>query len=127
MWVLLQRWTTSGRRVTDTNQVLGQYQLPLARRLLTSYFSDNEGDAVLGEDHLFCHGQPHQRCGIEAEHLQRGLELARGSVRRFSMRGASRDPQSPGTEYAPRTEHATLALDDENSCTTLERKRAKNN
>src|SRR5437879_6015736 len=39
--------------MNDTNQVLGKYQLPLARKLLTSYFSDNDGDAVLGEDHLF--------------------------------------------------------------------------
>ena len=40
-------------RMNDRNQVLGQYELPLARKLLTSYFSDNDGDAVLGEDHVF--------------------------------------------------------------------------
>ena len=38
---------------TSGNQVTGTYQLPLARGMLTSYFSDNDGDAVLGEDHFF--------------------------------------------------------------------------
>lgn len=38
---------------TSGTQVTGTYQLPLARGMLTSYFSDNDGDAVLGQDHLF--------------------------------------------------------------------------
>ncbi len=40
-------------RLNGTDQVLGQYQLPLAGRSLQSYFSDNDGDAVLGQEHLF--------------------------------------------------------------------------
>jgi hypothetical protein len=40
-------------RMSSSGQILGQYPLPLARSRLGSYFSDNDGDAVLGAQHLF--------------------------------------------------------------------------
>ncbi len=39
--------------MSAVGQILGQYPLPLARQTLGSYFSDNDGDALLGEQHLF--------------------------------------------------------------------------
>jgi hypothetical protein len=39
--------------MSTSGQILGQYPLPLARQRLGSYFSDNDGDAILGEQHLF--------------------------------------------------------------------------
>src|SRR5437899_3078458 len=40
-------------RMSSSGQILGEYPLPLARQRLGSYFSDNDGDAVLGAQHLF--------------------------------------------------------------------------
>jgi len=42
--------------ISAAGQVLGQYQLPLAVGRLSSYFSDNDGDALLGAQHLFVAG-----------------------------------------------------------------------
>lgn len=56
---------TSGTQVTAT------YQLPLARGMLTSYFSDNDGDAVLGEDHFFV---------TDSRSSVAGLQLSTGSI-----------------------------------------------
>ena len=40
-------------RMSSSGQILGRYALPLARQRLGSYFSDNDGDALLGAQHLF--------------------------------------------------------------------------
>jgi hypothetical protein len=39
--------------MSTSGQILGQYSLPLVRQRLGSYFSDNDGDALLGAQHLF--------------------------------------------------------------------------
>jgi hypothetical protein len=45
--------TVQAVRMSTSGQILGKYPLPLARQRLGSYFSDNDGDALLGAQHLF--------------------------------------------------------------------------
>jgi len=71
--------------MTSSGEMLGQIQLPSLQRL-GSYFSDNDGDAVLGQSHLFVTDGPFRRRRVESNYFQRGLEwqppggLARPSV-----------------------------------------------
>jgi hypothetical protein len=60
--------------MSSSGQILGQVQLPSLERL-GSYFSDNDGDAVLGQQHLFVAGSiaPGQQGAV-------GLNLSTSSV-----------------------------------------------
>lgn len=60
---------TQAVHMTPSGQILAQYQLPLVR--LGSYFSDNDGDAVLGAQHLFV---------LDNRGNAAGLNLVSGSV-----------------------------------------------